>query len=105
MKAAHRKAQGTDTPRSDALVDFGFTGDLASKKILPALYRMAKTGSLTMPVVGLATCKLTAEQVHERVRSSVERDGRLDDAAAFDRLLGMLRYVSGDYKETRTSKR
>ena len=55
-----------------------------------------------MPVIGLATSELTTGQVHERMRASVERDGPVDDAAAFDRLLGKLRYVSGDYKEPLT---
>jgi len=90
-------------PASDALVVFGFTGDLAAKKILPALYYMVKTGSLTVPVVGVASSKLRTEQVHQRVRESVERDnGGIDDAAAFERLLSLLHYVSGNYEDAAT---
>ena len=87
---------------SDALVVFGFTGDLASRKIFPALYAMVKKGTLTVPVVGVASSAWSADEVHARVRASLEREGRIDDKAAFDRLLGLLRYVSGDYKDPAT---
>ena len=40
--------------RSDALVLFGVTGDLAHKMIFPALYAMAKRGALKVPVIGVA---------------------------------------------------
>ena len=50
-------AQAEDPPPSDALVIFGFTGDLASKKIFPALYAMVKRGVLTVPVIGVASSK------------------------------------------------
>ena len=87
---------------SDALVVFGFTGDLASRKIFPALYAMVKKGTLTVPVVGVASSAWSADEVHARVRASLEHEGRIDDRAAFDRLLGLVRYVSGDYKDPAT---
>lgn len=87
---------------SDALVIFGFTGDLASKKIFPALYAMVKKGKLTVPVIGVASTKWSAEQLHQRVRESVEREGGIDDKGAFDRLLALLHYVSGDYRDPAT---
>ena len=87
---------------SDALVVFGFTGDLASRKIFPALYAMVKKGTLTVPVVGVASSAWSADEVHARVRASLEHEGGVDDKAAFDRLLGLVRYVSGDYKDPAT---
>ena len=88
---------------SDALVLFGFTGDLANKKIFPALYAMAKRGELVPRVVGVAGRPLTDEQVHQRVRDSVEKEGGgIDDGAAFDRLQQAVRYVGGDYNKPET---
>jgi glucose-6-phosphate 1-dehydrogenase len=87
---------------SDALVLFGFTGDLASKKILPALYAMVKKGELTVPVIGVASSKWSTDQLHQRLRESIERECGMDDKAAFDRLTKLLRYVSGDYQSTET---
>ena len=102
MGAPSRPGRTGDAPPSDALVVFGFTGDLANKKIIPALYAMAKKGALTVPVIGVASSAWSADQVRERVRTSLEREGRIDDASAFDRLLSLLRYVSGDYKDPAT---
>jgi glucose-6-phosphate 1-dehydrogenase len=89
-------------PHSDALVLFGFTGDLARKKIFPALYAMAKRGELVPRIVGVAGSALSDEQVHQRVRDSIENEGGIDDGAAFDRLQQAIRYVSGDYKKPET---
>jgi glucose-6-phosphate 1-dehydrogenase len=89
-------------PRSDALVVFGFTGDLANKKIVPALYAMVKDGELDVPVVGVASTAMTGEQVRQRVRDSVEQAGGIDDARAFDKLLSLVRYVAGDYNTPAT---
>ena len=94
---------GTARPApSDALVVFGFSGDLANKKIFPALYAMVKRGELTVPVIGVASSALTQEQVHERVRTSLEHAGGIDDPAAFDKLMSRMSYVSGDYKNAAT---
>jgi glucose-6-phosphate 1-dehydrogenase len=92
-------------PRSDALVVFGFTGDLARKKIFPALYAMAKKKTLTVPVIGVASRRLDTAQMHARVRDSLEHEGGIDDPAAFDRLLSLLRYVGGDYRQAETFER
>ena len=102
MSAPKRTGQVEDQQRSDALVIFGFTGDLASRKIFPALYAMVKRGALTVPVIGVASSKWSAAQLHQRVRDSVEREGGIDDESAFDRLISLLRYVSGDYKNPST---
>jgi glucose-6-phosphate 1-dehydrogenase len=88
---------------SDALVLFGFTGDLATKKIFPALYAMAKRGELVPRVVGVAGRPLTDDQVHQRVRDSIEKEGGgITDGAAFDKLQQAIRYVGGDYNEPAT---
>ena len=102
MTAPRVMAPGSAELASDALVVFGFTGDLATKKILPALYAMAKKTMLTVPVIGVASTSLDSEQMHERVRDSLEREGGIDDAAALERLLSLLRYVRGDYKQPET---
>jgi len=88
--------------QSDALVLFGITGDLAYKMIFPALYAMAKRGALTAPVIGVALQKWTRGQLQERVKDSLQHAGGIDDQKAFDRLLSLLRYVSGDYSHAET---
>src|SRR5579863_5369792 len=90
----------SSTP-SDALVFFGATGDLAYKKIFPALQAMVKRGHLHVPIIGVAKSGWTADAFRARARDSVEQHGGLD-AAAFETLCGMLRYVDGDYKNPAT---
>jgi glucose-6-phosphate 1-dehydrogenase len=102
VSADANAGRGKDAPHSDALVIFGFTGDLATKQIFPALYRMVKTGVLAVPVIGVASSSLSAEQMRQRVRDSVEHQGAIDDPAALDRLLALLRYVSGNYNQHST---
>ncbi len=102
MKVGNQSGRGKDAPRSDALVVFGFSGDLASKQIFPALYRMVKSGALTVPVIGVASSTLSIDEVRQRVRKSIELQGGIDDAPAFDRLLTLLQYVSGDYRQATT---
>ena len=86
---------------SDALVFFGATGDLAYKKIFPALQAMAKRGHLNVPVVGVARDGWNLNQLRERVKDSVEKHGGID-RAAFDKLCSLLRYVGGDYNDLAT---
>src|SRR5215469_3688911 len=86
---------------SDALVFFGATGDLAYKKIFPALQAMLKRGNLDMPVIGVAKAGWTLDQLRARARESVERHGGLD-REAFDKLSRLLRYVDGDYNDVST---
>ena len=89
-------------PRSDALVFFGVTGDLAYKKIFPALHRMAKRGVLDVPVIGVASSDWTAESLRERVRASITEYGGGVDDRAFDVLSRSLQYVRGNYQESST---
>src|SRR5438309_5111226 len=86
---------------SDALVFFGATGDLAYKKIFPALQAMIKRGHLNVPVIGVAKAGWKLDQLKARARDSVEKHGGLD-SAAFEKLCGLLRYVDGDYKDSAT---
>ena len=90
MSAAH----------SDALVFFGATGDLAHKKIFPSLQAMLKRGHLTVPVIGVAKAGWRVDELRARARDSVKQHGGLD-AAAFDKLGRLLRYVDGDYRDPR----
>ena len=93
----------TMTPeRSDALVLFGVTGDLARKSIFPALHAMARKGTLDFPVIGVASSKLSVEQLRERVVASLAAARAPDDPAALARLFSALRYVSGDYNDAAT---
>ncbi|MBA3884831.1 MAG: glucose-6-phosphate dehydrogenase [Acidobacteria bacterium] len=88
--------------RSDALVFFGATGDLAYKKIFPALHAMVRRGHLHVPVIGVARSGWTLEQLRARARDSVEEHGGGVDEAAFANLSARMRLVGGDYKEAAT---
>jgi glucose-6-phosphate 1-dehydrogenase len=85
-----------DKPVSDALVLFGVSGDLAYRKIFPALQGLARRGRLTVPVIGVARSDLTREQLVERARESVLEFGGLDEEG-FAILAENIQYVSGDY--------
>ncbi|MBK7861760.1 MAG: glucose-6-phosphate dehydrogenase [Archangiaceae bacterium] len=86
---------------SDALVFFGATGDLAYKKIFPALQALVRRGRLDCPVVGVAKSGWSLAQLVDRARASVTEYGGLD-AAAFEKLVKQLRYVDGDYQDPAT---
>jgi len=88
--------------RSDALVLFGVTGDLAHKMIFPALHAMVKQGELKVPIIGVAFPKWGLAQLHKRVTDSIKRSGGIDNQRALRRLLSLLKYVSGDYNDPST---
>ncbi len=92
-------------PPSDALVFFGATGDLAHKKIFPALQSMVKRGHLSVPVIGVAKAGWKLDQLRDRARDSVATHGGGVDTAAFDKLSSLLRYVDGDYQDPATFDR
>ncbi len=92
MSAAH----------SDAFVFFGASGDLAYKKIFPALYHMTRRGHLEMPVIGVANSPWTLEQFQARARDSLKEHVEPLDEAVVGKLLGRLRYVRGDYADAAT---
>ena len=86
---------------SDTLVFFGATGDLAYKKIFPALQAMVKRGTLNVPVIGIAREGWTLDRLKARAKDSLEHHGGLDPDA-FDELCGLLRFVNGDYNDPAT---
>jgi glucose-6-phosphate 1-dehydrogenase len=86
---------------SDALVFFGATGDLAYKKIFPALQAMIKRGHLDVPVIGVAKAGMNLEQLRSRAHDSLREHGGVDPAA-FEKLSSLLRYVDGDYADPAT---
>src|SRR6266550_6854258 len=91
-----------DTAPADALVLFGAMGDLAHKKIFPALYHMAQHGHLDVPVIGVARAGRTNEHLKERVRDSIQQQEGEVDQEALAKLLKLLRYAGGDYEKPGT---
>jgi glucose-6-phosphate 1-dehydrogenase len=88
---------------SDALVFFGATGDLAYKKVFPAIQTLVQHNHLDVPVVGVAKAGWTLEQFQARARDSLEKHGGVDEPA-FNKLVKLLRYVDGDYNDLETFK-
>ena len=91
-------------PRSDAFVLFGATGDLAYKKIFPALQSMIRSGDLDMPIIGMARADSSLDMLRERARASLEHNGGVDEDA-FAKLVAQLKYVEGDYRDGATYER
>jgi len=89
-------------PTADALVFFGATGDLAYKKIFPALQALARRGRLDIPIVGVAKSGWTRDQLLERCRASLRENGGGVDEDVFARLAPHIRYVDGDYNDLAT---
>ena len=87
---------------SDALVFFGITGDLAYKKIFPALHSMVRRGTLKIPVIGVARDEFTLDQLKARARASIEEHGGGVDPDAIKILDGLLKYVKGEYSDAAT---
>jgi glucose-6-phosphate 1-dehydrogenase len=91
-----------ERPKSDALVFFGATGDLAYKKIFPALQAMARKGRDNFQIIGVAKSGWTRDQLIERCRASLKEHGGGINAEAFATLAPRLRYVDGDYNDAAT---
>ncbi len=89
------------TQNSDAFVFFGATGDLAFKKIFPALYNMVKRDGMTLPIIGVARASWDLQRFKARAQESVQTSGDFDPAV-FAKLSGLLRYVDGDYADPAT---
>jgi glucose-6-phosphate 1-dehydrogenase len=89
------------TPHCDALVFFGATGDLAYKKIFPALQAMIQRGRLKMPIIGVASSPWSPDQLKARAKDSLEKHSTLDPAA-YAKLCAQLNYIGGDYREPAT---
>jgi glucose-6-phosphate 1-dehydrogenase len=92
------------TSNSDAFVFFGATGDLAYKKIFPALQAMIRSGNLQVPIIGVARAGWTLERLRDRAKDSCENNGGLDPLA-FAKLSSQLRYCAGDYNDPGTYSR
>jgi glucose-6-phosphate 1-dehydrogenase len=88
-------------PVSDALVFFGATGDLAYKKIFPALQQLVKRGKLDSPVIGVAKSGWNHDQLVDRAKKSITEYGGIDEEA-FPKLVKLLHYVDGDYGDPAT---
>jgi glucose-6-phosphate 1-dehydrogenase len=92
----------SDRPRSDALVLFGATGDLARRKIFPAVYEMARAGSCDVPVIGVSSSEWSDEDLRERAHAAIaDRVGTVDEHV-WKGLADRLTYVSGDYRDRST---
>src|SRR5262249_42167318 len=102
-KRGGQKTMSSDTAHSDILVFFGATGDLAYKKIFPALQAMVVRGTLGVPVIGVAKSGWNLDQFKARAKDSLEKHGGLNPEA-FATLCGLLRYVDGDYADAATFK-
>ena len=87
---------------SDAFVFFGATGDLAHKKIFPALQSMVKHGTLNVPVIGVSKSGWTLEQLRARAKDSVTQHGGRSTGAAFPKLCELMDYIDGDYNDDKT---
>jgi len=86
--------------RSDALVFFGATGDLAYKEVFPALQGLVEQRRLDIPVIGVARSGWDLERLRARARDSLEQHGGVDPDA-FAKLSSLLRYIDGDYPRPR----
>ncbi len=86
---------------SDAFVFFGATGDLAYKKIFPALYAMVSRGGFDIPIIGVARAGWDLSKLQERARDSVQNNGDFDPTV-FAKMAALMRYVDGDYADAET---
>ena len=86
---------------SDALVFFGATGDLAYKQIFPALQGLIRDEGFALPIIGVAKAGWNLDQLKARAKDSLEKHGGIDQPA-FEKLMGLLRYVDGDYNDLNT---
>lgn len=88
-------------PRSDAFVFFGATGDLAYRKIFPALQALIRAVQFDMPIVGVARAGWTLQRLRERAHDSLANNGGID-ADAFEKLCSRMKYCDGDYNDPAT---
>ncbi len=96
---------GNASRKSDALVIFGITGDLAKKQTFRSLYRLVRRNLLTCPLIGVAVDDWSVEELRKRARESIEDDGEQIDEQVFDRFAALLCYVSGDFSDQQTYQR
>ncbi len=111
-KACRSPTPGTQNPAtslkhespavSDALVVFGASGDLAHKKIFPALFALHQRGELSVPVIGVASSDWSNAQFRERAQASLDEAHVGGTQTEQQDFLAQLHYVSGDYKQSAT---
>src|SRR3974377_2421096 len=94
--------QQAQMAESDAFVFFGASGDLAYKKIFPALHNMVRHGTLKGPVIGVAKSGWGLDQLRDRARASIHEHGDGVEDAAFTKLLQVMHYIDGDYSDQAT---
>jgi glucose-6-phosphate 1-dehydrogenase len=94
-----------DRPRSDSLVMFGASGDLAKKKLFPAIYRLTRRGLFGLPITGVAIDDWTDTDLHDHAERAIREAGEEWDQATFDQLVTQMHYVGGDYRESQTFER
>ncbi|MEX1210378.1 MAG: glucose-6-phosphate dehydrogenase [Candidatus Nanopelagicales bacterium] len=89
--------------RSDCLVIFGITGDLAHKMTLPSLYHLEKRGLLSVPLIGVAANDISDDDLWAMTRDSVHKvlaaSGETPDEAVLTRLTERMTYVGGDFTD------
>jgi glucose-6-phosphate 1-dehydrogenase len=88
--------------RADALILFGVTGDLARRRLFPALYSLAEDGVLDIPVIGISRSEENSDSLRKRARAAVEESAMDIDEAVFDRFASSLSHVPGDYRDEST---
>jgi glucose-6-phosphate 1-dehydrogenase len=89
-------------PTADALVLFGATGDLAVRKLFPALYHLVRRGELTVPVIGVARSEWTDEDFRVHARESILEHAESPDEAVIAELAERMDLVQGDYADAAT---
>ncbi|WP_026969037.1 glucose-6-phosphate dehydrogenase [Algoriphagus terrigena] len=90
--------------KSDALVFYGATGDLAYKKIFPALHMMVKRGHLDSPIIGVARGDYDLEKLRARAKESIEKHGQYEEKS-YEKFCSLLAFVGGDYTDQETFRR
>jgi len=102
---ARPTATSTEGQVADVFVIFGITGDLAKVMTFHSLYRLEQRGLLQCPIVGVAVSDWSEEDLRDHARAAIEGTGEQIDDAVFDRLVGRMSYVSGDFDDARTYER
>ncbi|MGH9447362.1 MAG: glucose-6-phosphate dehydrogenase, partial [Terriglobia bacterium] len=102
LTEVQKKTAPAPAPPSDAFVFFGATGDLAHKKIFPALQSMVRRGNLNVPVIGVAKSGWSIDQLRDRARDGLEQYGGGVDEKSFAQLVKLLQYIDGDYQDPKT---
>ena len=90
---------------ADVFVIFGITGDLAKVMTFHSLYRLEQRGLLSCPIVGVAVSDWSMDDLRSHARAAIEGSGEQIDDSVFDRLIGRMSYVSGDFGDAATYER